>query len=106
MWASKNKGGHAAYDDGEVERTRSGGGEGTTGAASASVIVEDDGESNGSLGDGGQERDGNTGLPRLDVDTASANTEVGCTIGPASSEMRRANTLEEGGTGAERPFLE
>ena len=51
-WASKNKGVHAAYDDGEVECTGSGGGKGTTGAPSASVIVEDDGESNASLGDG------------------------------------------------------
>ena len=51
-WASKNKGVHAAYDDGEVECTGSGGGKGTTGAPSASVVVEDDGESNASLGDG------------------------------------------------------
>ena len=63
MWASKNKGVHAAYNDSEVERTGSGGGEGTTGAAGASVIVEGDRESNGSLGDGGWERNENTGLP-------------------------------------------
>ena len=53
MWASKNRGGHAAYDDGQVERTGSGGGEGTINAASASVIVEGDRESNGNLEDGG-----------------------------------------------------
>ena len=63
MWASKNRGLHAAYDDSEVERTGSGGGEGTTGAAGASIIVEGNRESNGSLGDSGRERDGNTSLP-------------------------------------------
>ena len=63
MWASKNKGVHVAYDDGEVEHTRSGGGEGTIGATGASVVVEGEGESNGSLGDGSWEHDGNTGLP-------------------------------------------
>jgi hypothetical protein len=56
-WASMNRGGHATYDNGEVERTGSGNGEGTTGA---SVVIEGDGESNGSLGDGGRECDGNT----------------------------------------------
>jgi hypothetical protein len=60
IWASKNRGGHVACDDGEVECTGSGGGEGTTGAAGAPVIIEGDGESNGSLGDGGRECDGNT----------------------------------------------
>ena len=63
MWARKNRGGHIACDDGEVEHTRSGGGEGTTGAGGASIVVEGDGESNGSLGDGGWERNENTGLP-------------------------------------------
>ena len=62
-WASKNRGVHAAYDDGEVECTGSGGVEGTIGATGASVVVEGDGESNGSLGDSGRGRDGNTGLP-------------------------------------------
>ena len=63
MWASKNRGGHAAYDNGELERTGSGSGEGTTGAAGASIVVKGDRESNGSLGDGGWERNENTGLP-------------------------------------------
>jgi hypothetical protein len=63
MWTNKNRGGHVACDDGEVERTRSGGGEGTTGATSASVIIEGDWESNGSLGDGERQCDENTGLP-------------------------------------------
>jgi hypothetical protein len=83
-----------------VECTGSGSGEGTTGAASASIVVEGDRESNGSLGDGGWERDGNIGLPRLDVDTTSVDTEAGRTIVLASSEARRANTLEEVGIGA------
>ena len=61
-WASKNRGVHTAYDDGEVECTGSGGGEGTTGAAGTSVVIEDDG-GNGSLGDGGWESDGYTILP-------------------------------------------
>jgi hypothetical protein len=60
MWATKNRGGHAACDYGEVEHTRSGSGEGTTGAM---VVVEGNRESNGSLGDGGWEHDGNTSLP-------------------------------------------
>ena len=84
MWASKNRGGHAAYDDGEVEHTGSGGGEGIR----------------------WREHDGNTGLPQLDIDTASANTKAGCTIGPAFSNAWRASTLEEAGTEAGRPFLE
>ena len=86
MWASKNRGVHTAYDNGEVERKGSGGGEGTTSATGASVVVEGDGDSNGSLGDGGWECDGNTSLPRLDIDAASADIEAGHTIGPASSE--------------------
>ena len=61
-WASKNIGVHVACDDGEVERIGSGDGEGTTGAAGASIIIEGNEESNGSLGDGRQEHDGNTGL--------------------------------------------
>ena len=105
-WASKNRGVHASYDYDEMECTGSGSGEGSTSASGASVIVEGDGESNGSLGDGGREHDGNTGLPRLDVDAASADTEVGRTIGPASSEAGRDSTLEEVGTRARRPFLE
>ena len=48
MWASKNRGGQAACDDSKVERTASGGGEGTTGAAGSSVIIESNTESNGS----------------------------------------------------------
>jgi len=63
MWDSKNRGGHVAYDNGKVERTRSGGGEGTTGTTGACVIVEGDGESNGNLGAGGRERDGDSNLP-------------------------------------------
>jgi hypothetical protein len=74
-WASKNRGVHIACDDGEVELTESGGSKGTTGAAGANDVVEDDGESNGSLGDSRRECDGNTGLPRLDVDAASVDTE-------------------------------
>ena len=62
-WASKNRGVHAACDDGKVESTWSGSGEGSTGATGASVIIEGDGESNGSLGDGGRKHGGNTGLP-------------------------------------------
>ena len=62
-WASKNSGVHAACDDGEVECTGSGGGKGTTGDAGASIVVDADGEINGSLGDSGQEHDGSTGLP-------------------------------------------
>jgi hypothetical protein len=100
MWASKNRGGHTAYFDDEVERTRSGGGEGTTSAASANVVIEGNGETNGSLGDDGWESDRNTGLPRLDIGATSADTEAGCTIGPASSEAGRASTLEEVGTRA------
>jgi hypothetical protein len=45
-----------------VERIGSGSGEGTTDAAGISVVIEGDGESNGSLGDSGWEHDGNTGL--------------------------------------------
>ena len=71
-----------------------------TDAAGASVIIEGNGESNGSLGDGRWEHDGNIGLPRLDIDAASADTEAGRTIGPASSEAGRASTLEEAGTRA------
>jgi hypothetical protein len=52
-WASKNRGVHAACDDDKVEHTGSGGSEGTIGATGASVVIEGDGESNGSLGDGG-----------------------------------------------------
>jgi hypothetical protein len=89
-----------------VKRTGSGGGEGTTSAAGASVVIEGDGESNGSLGDGGREHDRNTGLPWLDVDAASADTKAGRTIGRTSSEAGRASTVEEAGTGAGRPFLE
>ena len=62
MLASKNRGVHVACDDDKVEHTGSGGGKGTTGAAGASVIVEGNGESNGSLGDSGRECNGNTGL--------------------------------------------
>ena len=104
-WASKNKGVHAACDDGKVECTRHGGSEGSTGVTGANVIVEGDGKSNGSLGDGGREHDGNTSLPRLDVDAAFADTEAVHTIGPASSEAERASTLKEAGTEAGRPFL-
>jgi hypothetical protein len=89
-----------------VERTRSGGGEGTTDADGAIIIVEDDVESNGSLGDGRWEHDGNTSLPWLDVDAASADTETGQTIGLDSSEAGRASTLEEAGTKARWPFVE
>ena len=99
-WANKNRGVHVAGDDSEVERTKSGGGEGTTSATSANIVVEGDGESNGSLGDSGWEHDGNTGLPRLDVDVASTHTEAGRTIRPASSKAGRASTLEEAGTRA------
>ena len=63
VWASKNRGVHAAYDDDEVEYTGSGGGEGTTGANGGSIVVEGNGESNGSLGDGGREHERNTSLP-------------------------------------------
>ena len=105
-WASKNRGVHIACDDGEVERTGSGSGEGTTDAAGASIIIEGDRERNGSLGDDRREHNGNTGLPRLDIDANSVDTEVGRTIGPTSFEARRASTLEEAGTGAGRPFLE
>jgi len=80
--------------------------QGTIDAAGASIIIEGDGKSNGSLGDDGQEHYRNIGLPRLDVDAASTNTKVGRTIGPASSEAGRASTLEEAGTGARQPFLE
>ena len=41
-----------ATNDGEVNRIGSSGGKRTTGAGGVSVIVEGDGESNGSLGDG------------------------------------------------------
>ena len=88
-----------------MERTRSGGGERTTSAIGASIVVEGDGESNGSLGDGGQEHDGNTGLPRLDVDAASTNTKPGRTIGLSSSKVGRASTLEEVGTEGGQPFI-
>ena len=97
-WASKNGGVHTAYDDGVVELTASGIGVGTTGAAGACVVVEDDGESNDSLGDSRSEVDGNTSLSRLDIDAASTDTEVGRTIGSASFEAGRASTLEEAGT--------
>ena len=104
-WASKNRGVHvAACDDGEVERTKSGGGKGTTGAASASVIIEGNGESNGSLGDSGWECDRSTSLSRLDIDAVSTDTDAGCTISPASSKAGRASTLEEAGTGASDPL--
>jgi hypothetical protein len=56
-WASKNRGGHTACDDGEVECIGCGSGEGTTGATGASVVIKGDGESNGSLGDSGRECD-------------------------------------------------
>ena len=91
---------HVACDDGEVECTGSGGGQGTIGVVGAHVIIEGDRESNGSLGDDGWEHDENTGLPRLDVDDASTDTEAGCTIGPASSKAGRASKLEEVGTRA------
>ena len=38
--------------DGEQDRIKAGGGERTTGGGGVRVIVERDGESNGSLGDG------------------------------------------------------
>ena len=95
MWASKNRGVHTAYDDGEVECTGSGGGEGTTGAIGASVVVEGHGESNGILGDGRRERDGNIGVSRLDINAAFADTKAGRTIGPTSVEVGTASTFEE-----------
>ena len=104
-WASKNRGVHATYDDDEVEHTGCGGGEGTTGAAGASIVIEGDKESNGSLGDGGWEHDGNTGLPQLDVNAASTYTKTGRTIGPSSFEAGRASTLEDAGAEAKQPFL-
>jgi hypothetical protein len=100
MWASKNRGGHTSCFDDEVERTRSVSGEGTTSATSASIVIEGNRETNGSLGDDGRERDRNTSLPRLDIDATFADTEAGCTIGPTSSKVGRASTLEEAGTRA------
>ena len=97
---------HVAYDDGEVEHNGSGGGEGTTGAGDASIVDKGDRESNGSQGEGGREHDGNTSLPRLEVDAASADTEAGRTIDPTSSKAGRASTLEKAGTGTGQPFLE
>ena len=46
-----------ACDDGEVDRTESGGGERTTGAGGINIVVVGDWETNGSLGDGMWERD-------------------------------------------------
>ena len=63
MWASKNRGVHVACDEGKVECTGSGGGEGTIGATGTSMVIEDDVESNDSLGDGRREHDGNTSVP-------------------------------------------
>ena len=44
--------------------------------------------------------DENIGLPQLDFNAAFADTKPGRTIGLASSEARRASTLEEAGTRA------
>ena len=44
-WASKNRGVHIACDDGEVEHTGSGGGEGTTSVVGASIVIKGDRES-------------------------------------------------------------
>jgi len=46
-----------AYNNGEVDRTGSGGGERTTGAGGINVIVVGDGETNASLGDSVWDRD-------------------------------------------------
>ena len=47
-----------ATDNGEVDRTRSGGGERTTGAGGVNIVIVGDWETNGSLGDGIREHDG------------------------------------------------
>ena len=47
-----------AYDDDEVDHTRSGGGEGTNGPRGINGVVMGDRETNGSLGDSVWERDG------------------------------------------------
>jgi hypothetical protein len=67
------------------------------------VVIEGDGES---LEDGLRGSDGNTDFWRLEVGTASADTEPGRTIGPSSSEAGSARTMEGAETGAQRPFLE
>ena len=46
-----------AGDDGEVDRTRSGGGERTTGAGGVNIVVVGDRETNTNLGDGVRDRD-------------------------------------------------
>jgi hypothetical protein len=99
-WASKNREGHTAGDDYEVECTRSGGGKGATSASGARVVIEGDEGSNGSLGDGWREHDENTGLPRLDVNAASTDTKAGHTIGLTSYKAGTARTLKGVGTRA------
>ena len=87
--------------DNEQDRTKAGGGERTTGAGGICVIVKSYGDSNGSLGDGLRQHEGNVYLPRLDVSATSTNNNPWCAIGPDSAEP-----LEEARTGAGPPFLD
>ena len=66
--------------DGEQDCTEAGHGEQTTGVGGVSVVVEGDGESNGSLGDDVWYRNGNTNLPRWDISTAFTDNNLGCAI--------------------------
>jgi hypothetical protein len=49
---------NGATDDGEVDRTRSGGGERTTGVGGINVVIVGDGETNATIGDVMQDHDG------------------------------------------------
>ena len=58
-WGARSGSSDGACDDGEVDLTGSGGSERTTGVGGANIIIKGNGESNGNLGDGLRERDGN-----------------------------------------------
>ena len=79
-----------AYNDSEVDRTRSGGGERTTGAGGTNVVVVGDWETNGSLRDGVRECNEYQQPRRV-----RTGIEAGC-----------ASTLEEAWIGARPRFLE
>jgi hypothetical protein len=79
-----------ACDDGEVDHTRSSGGEGTNGPRGISGVVMGDGGINGSVGDGVREHDGYQQSRRV-----RADIEAGC-----------ASALEESWTRARPWFLE
>ena len=78
-----------AYDDGEVEHTRSGGGKGTNGPRGINGVIGGDGETKGSLENGVREHNRYQQSRRV-----RAGIEVGCT-----------SALEEAWTGTRPRFL-